>query len=109
MPPSSRIYKHLLTLSLLCTTFFPRPTFAAQSTVGSPQAVSAPPSTQPVPTLSPHEAELAAGTEKLYQLTRELKMEIEKTGTSTLSLATVQKAAEIEKLAHRLNDEMKKK
>jgi hypothetical protein len=53
------------------------------------------------------EAQLAADTEKLYQLAQELKTELDKSNKDTLSISVVKKAAEIEKLAHSISARMK--
>jgi hypothetical protein len=59
-------------------------------------------SPNPAPTLSPAEkrrADLVADTEKLYQLTQELKAEVDRSNKDTLSLYVVMKAQEVERLA----------
>lgn len=50
---------------------------------------------------------LVADTEKLIQLTNELKADLDKTSKDELSLDVVRKAAEIEKLAHDVKERMK--
>jgi hypothetical protein len=60
--------------------------------------------------MSPEEArqaQLAADTNKLYQLAQELQAEVAKSTKNTLSLAVVKKAAEVEKLAKSLKERMK--
>jgi hypothetical protein len=60
--------------------------------------------------MSPKEArqaQIAADTERLYQLAQELKAEVAKSNKDTLSLTVIKKAAEVEKLAHSLKDQMK--
>lgn len=68
----------------------------------------APSQTQPAnKTLSPAEqkrAELVADTEKLYQLTQELKAEVAKSNKDTLSVAVVKKAQEVERLAKSIKE-----
>lgn len=59
------------------------------------------------PSLSPEEqrqANLEADTEKLYQLTQELKAEVAKSNKDTLSVSVVKKAQEIERLAKSIKD-----
>ncbi len=50
---------------------------------------------------------LMSDTNKLLQLSTELKTEVEKTSKDELSLDVVRKAAEIEKLAHDVKERMK--
>ena len=50
---------------------------------------------------------LMADTEKLLQLSTELKSEVDKTSKDELSIDVVRKAAEIEKLAHDVKERMK--
>ena len=50
---------------------------------------------------------LMSDTEKLLQLSTELKSEVEKTSKDELSIDVVRKAAEIEKLAHDVKERMK--
>ena len=50
---------------------------------------------------------LESDTDKLVQLSAELKSEFEKTSKHELSLDVVRKAAEIEKLAHDVKERMK--
>jgi hypothetical protein len=53
------------------------------------------------------EAEIAAQTQQLYQLAQELKVEVDKSDKNTLSLAVIKKAAEIEKLARTLKENLR--
>jgi len=70
------------------------------STTGTqPQQKSAP--------LTPAEqkrADLLADTEKLYQLTQELKAEVAKSNKDTLSISVVKKAQEVERLAKSIKE-----
>lgn len=50
---------------------------------------------------------LLSDTEKLLQLSTELKSEVDKSSKDELSLDVVRKAAEIEKLAHDVKERMK--
>ena len=52
--------------------------------------------------------QLADDTAKLLVLANELKAEMDKSTKDTLSLTVVKKAEEVEKLAHKVRDEMKK-
>jgi hypothetical protein len=51
--------------------------------------------------------QLAADTAKLLQLANELKAEMDKSTKDTLSIGVVKKAEQVEKLAHKVRDEMK--
>ena len=91
--------------------------FACLSTPAGAQAAAKPvpadePTTVSVPQHPPtdremRDAQIAADTEKLYQLARELKVELDKSTKDTLSLTVIKKAAEIERLAHSLGERMK--
>jgi hypothetical protein len=63
----------------------------------------------PEPPLSndPVERQLQIDTAHLLQLTEELKTEIDKAGSNTLSLAALRKADEVQKLARELKERMK--
>ena len=51
--------------------------------------------------------QLAADTAKLLQLANELKAEMDKSSKDMLSVGVMKKAEEVEKLAHKVRDEMK--
>lgn len=51
--------------------------------------------------------QLAVDTAKLLQLANELKTEMDKSSKDMLSVAVIKKADEVEKLAHKVRDEMK--
>ena len=53
------------------------------------------------------QAQLVADTNKLLELSQELKAEVSKSSKDTLSLAVVKKAAEVEKLAKSLKERMR--
>ena len=86
-----------------------------------PPAISQSQGTRPVPVRSGDEAdqeqlkrfreirqeEIRRDTEKLYQLTTELREYIEKNGGNVLSLDMVKKADSIEHLAHSVKQKMK--
>jgi cytoskeletal protein RodZ len=68
--------------------------------------------TQPAPSkpMTPAEArqaQLLADTQKLYQLTQELKAEVAKSNKDTLSISVIKKAEEVEKLAKSLKEKMR--
>ncbi len=50
---------------------------------------------------------LKADTDRLLQLATELKAEVDKTSKNEMSIAVIQKAAEIEKLSHDVKERMK--
>ena len=87
---------------------------AAQTpaTTPTPQATSpAPAQTESQATkLTPkqaREAQIAADTEKLFQLAQELKVEVDKSSKDTMSLSVIKKSEEIEKLARQLKQDMR--
>jgi hypothetical protein len=51
--------------------------------------------------------QLAEDIAKLLTLANELKAELDKSNKNTLSLSVIKKAQEVEKLAHKVRDEMK--
>ena len=51
--------------------------------------------------------QLADDTARLLELANQLKVEMDKSSKDTLSLNVIKKANEIEKLAHKVRDEMK--
>jgi hypothetical protein len=57
--------------------------------------------------MSPKQKQLTEDTTKLQVLANELKAEMDKSSKDTLSLTVIKKAAEVEKLAHKVEDEMK--
>jgi hypothetical protein len=60
-----------------------------------------------VPTGTPEEQQLQRDTDRLLQLAQELKAEVEKAGSNTLSLAALRKADEVVKLSKNLKERMK--
>jgi hypothetical protein len=53
------------------------------------------------------QAEIRRDTEKMYQLTSELRDYLEKTGQGVMSMDAIKKAEQIEKLAHGVKSKMK--
>jgi HAMP domain-containing protein len=51
--------------------------------------------------------QLRRDTDRLYQLSTELKQEVDRSSENTLSLEVIKKAEEIEKLAHSVKEKMK--
>ena len=62
---------------------------------------------KPMTPADPGKAQLVADTQKLYQLTQELKAEVAKSNKDTLSIAVIKKAEEVEKLAKSLKERMR--
>jgi hypothetical protein len=56
---------------------------------------------------TPQQKQLAEDTAKLLILANELKAELDKSSKDTLSLGVIKKAEQVEKLAHKVRDEMK--
>jgi hypothetical protein len=59
------------------------------------------------PAASERQKKLAADTERLLALAKELKQEVDKTNKNVLSVDVVKKAEEIEKLARSVRSQMK--
>ena len=71
----------------------------------SPQAKSD--ASKPAAPQTPQQKQLADDTAKLLTLANELKAELDKSNKDTLSLGVIKKAEQVEKLAHKVRDEMK--
>jgi hypothetical protein len=82
---------------------------AAPASVPAPTVPAAQPAPPPDPPLStdPVERQLQIDTRHLLQLTEELKAELDRAGTNTLSLAALRKVDEVQKLAKELKGRMK--
>ena len=90
---------------------------AAQAGAASPQAAAAETTANPpakAENVTPQQtemqkrkAQLAADTAELLKLANELKAEMDKSTKDELSLTVVKKADQVEKLAHKVRDEMK--
>jgi hypothetical protein len=91
----------------------PAQTAAAQPVAAAQPAAAAPGNTAPAAdsqTAAPQtdkQKQLADDTAKLLQLANELKAELDKSSKDTLSLSVMKKAEQVEKLAHKVRDEMK--
>jgi hypothetical protein len=75
-----------------------------------PSGTSAQKQPEPSKPMTPAEAsqaQLLADTQKLYELTQELKAEVAKSNKGTLSIAVIKKAEEVEKLAKSLKEKMR--
>lgn len=53
------------------------------------------------------QAQLLADTQRLYQLTQELKAEVAKSNKDMLSIQVIKKADEVEKLARSVKERMR--
>ena len=62
---------------------------------------------KPADLQTPQQKQLAEDTAKLLILANELKAELDKSSKDTLSLGVIKKAEQVEKLAHKVRDEMK--
>ncbi len=62
---------------------------------------------KPTTPQTPQQKQLADDTAKLLALANELKAELDKSNKDTLSLNVIKKAEQVEKLAHKVRDEMK--
>ena len=83
---------------------------ARQAPAAQAPAAQAPPTTdtaKPAPPQTPQQKQLAEDTAKLLVLANELKAELDKSNMDTLSLGVIRKAEQVEKLAHKVRDEMK--
>jgi len=77
---------------------------AAQTPAGTPAEAHA---ETHVAQAETHKDQIAADSAKLFQLANELKAEMDKSTKDTLSLSVMKKAEEVEKLAHKVRDEMR--
>jgi hypothetical protein len=64
---------------------------------------------QPAPPADPAQQQLEKDTAELLQLVQDLKVEVDKAGSDTLSIAAVRKADAIQKLAKNLKERMKER
>ena len=86
----------------------------AQDSAPQPPVAQAPPTvdatadtSKPTTPQTPQQKQLADDTAELLTLANELKAELDKSNKDTLSLSVIKKAAQVEKLAHKVRDEMK--
>jgi hypothetical protein len=70
-------------------------------------AVATADTAKPTTPQTPQQKQLADDTAKLLTLANELKAELDKSSKDTLSLSVIKKAEQVEKLAHKVRDEMK--
>lgn len=86
---------------------------SAHDSVAQPPAAPSPANAKtakypkPVTPQTPQQKQLTEDTAKLLTLANELKAELDKSNKNTLSLSVIKKAQEVEKLAHKVQDEMK--
>jgi hypothetical protein len=69
-------------------------------------AAVSPDTPKPLPPQTPQQKQLAEDTAKLLILANELKAEMDKSSKDTLSLKVIKKAEQVEKLAHKVREEM---
>ena len=87
----------------------PPPTPAQAGSVPAPEPVQAKEPALVLPPGTPEQQQLEKDTAQLLHLVRELKVEVDKAGTDTLSLAAVRKADEIQKLTKNLKERMRER
>ena len=87
----------------------PAPGSAAQTPVAHAPAtaVAIADTSKPTTPQTPQQKQLSYDTAKLLTLANELKAELDKSNKDTLSLSVIRKADQVEKLAHKVRDEMK--
>ena len=104
MPYRRWVVAGMLGLGLALTAGAPGQS-PAQDPPDDPPAQAAP----LVPAADPAQEQLQKDTEHLLQLAQELKQEVAKAGSNTLSLAALRKADEVQKLAKNLKEKMKER
>jgi len=107
----SRSVRSTLSMSLLagawlCFAQQPAPSAPAQQAAEVAPATPAANADTTKP-MSPKQKQLTDDTAKLQVLANELKAEMDKSNKDTLSLSVIKKAEAVEKLAHKVEDEMK--
>ena len=116
----SRCKLHRITLLAFLLLLSAPEGFSFQKTSPAPQLPGMPPQENPEPTVpakmqrdmdkkanEQRQAELKRDTEKLVQLSTELKEYVDKTNQNVLSVEVVRKAEEIEHLAHSVKTKMR--
>ena len=83
------------------------PAAQGPSTAPSTADAAADTPTKPTTPQTPQQKQLADDTAKLLALANDLKAELDKSNKDTLSLSVIKKADQVEKLAHKVRDEMK--
>jgi hypothetical protein len=104
MPYRRWIVAGMLGLGLASTAGAPGQS-PAQDPPDDPPAQAAP----SAPAADPAQEQLQKDTDHLLQLVQELKQEVAKAGSNTLSLAALRKADEVQKLAKNLKEKMKER
>jgi hypothetical protein len=95
----------LLGCASTCFAQQPASPVAAQQAAEVSSATPAP--AEALKPMSPKQKQLTDDTAKLQILANELKAEMDKSSKDTLSLTVIKKAEEVEKLAHKVEAEMK--
>jgi len=78
-----------------------------ESTEQKPSEQKPADSAKPMTPEETRQAQLLADTQKLYQLTQELRAEVAKSNKDMLSVSVIKKADEVEKLARSLKERMR--
>jgi hypothetical protein len=105
MWPNRSLCKLIAALCLACGFCAAAPgQGSSQQSQPAETKAAPPPSKEPLTPEEKKRAELRADTEKLYQLTQELKAEVAKSSKDTLSVPVVKKAQEIERLAKSIKE-----
>jgi hypothetical protein len=85
-----------------------QPAAAGQPVAAAPGNTAPAADSQSAPAAqTPKQKQLADDTAKLLQLANELKAELDKSSKDMLSLNVMKKAEQVEKLAHKVRDEMR--
>jgi hypothetical protein len=107
MPIERWVVAAMLGLGLASTAGAPGQS-PAQEPPDDPPAQAAPPA-PPAAAADPVQEQLQKDTDHLLQLVQELKLEVAKAGSNTLSLTALRKADEVQKLAKNLKETMKER
>jgi hypothetical protein len=94
-------------ISLAAAQQTPQGSAAQQPAAQAPATVAAADASKPTTPQTPQQKQLADDTAKLLTLANELKAELDKSSKDTLSVSVIKKAEQVEKLAHKVRDEMK--
>jgi HAMP domain-containing protein len=87
----------------------PPPAPEQAGSVPTPEPAQAKQPALALPAATPEQQQLEKDSAQLLHLVKELKVEVDKAGTDTLSLAAVRKADEIQKLAKNLKERMRER
>jgi Skp family chaperone for outer membrane proteins len=104
---SKRIALSVALLGCASTCFAQQPASPVAAQQAAEVSPAAPASVDVSKPMSPKQKQLTDDTAKLQILANELKAEMDKSSKDTLSLTVIKKAEEVEKLAHKVEAEMK--